>query len=291
MKSKAVSTLMNRIVFLVGSLFLVLMGNPKSWAQNRIEGLGSNIPTRGIITLTGGAGIAYYMGDLIDGVDFGYLGLGPNLAIGGQYRLAEHFSLRGELRFYQLRADQKYSRNFKNNLSFRTRNPDLYVGAQAELLPFSQKSRVNPYLFAGIGTTYLNPKAKLDGTWHSLAPLQTEGVRYSRLPFLIAAGIGVNVRITDRWGAGLELCNNFLNSDYLDDVSTTYPQPDQLASDLARRLSDRSGAIVQPPRTPGNIRGNPKVKDSYVLLSVKANYILTTTYFTKMRRKTRCPDL
>lgn len=282
---------MNRIPPFLVLLVLSLLCGAKSLAQNRIEGLGFNLPTKGVITLTGGAGVAYYMGDLTDGVDFQHLGLGPNLAFGGQYRLAEHFSLRSELRVYQVRADQKYSRNFKNNLSFRTRNPDFYIGAQAELFPFSSQSRVNPYLFAGLGTTHLNPKAKLDGAWYSLPPLQTEGKSYSRMPLLIVAGLGVDVKITDRWSAGVELCNNFLNSDYLDDASSTYPEPDQLPSDIARRLSDRGGEVGQSAHKPGDIRANPKTNDSYIFLSLKANYILTSTYFGKMRRKNRCPDL
>jgi outer membrane protein W len=273
--------------------FLLLCGifflKQTTRAQARIESLGSHIPPQGVITLLGGAGVAYYMGDLIDGVDFAHLGLGPSLALGGTYRLTEHVSLRSELRYYQVQADQKYSRNANNNLSFRTRNPDMYVGAQGDLFSFSRQARVNPYLFAGIGTTFLNPKAKLEGTWYSLPPLTTEGVKYSRTPLLVVAGIGVAYHLTDRWGLGLELCNNFLNSDYLDDVSGFYPEPDALPSDLARRLSDRSPEIGQIPNQPGFQRGNPKVKDSYVLLSVKVQYLLTTRYFAQQRKKTKCP--
>ena len=258
-------------------------------AQARIEGLGSHIPANGVITLIGGAGVAYYMGDLIDGGDFDHLGLGPNFAVGGTYRLTEHVSLRSELRYYQVRANQQYSRNFKNNLSFRTRNPDFYVGAQADLFPFSRQARANPYLFGGIGFTYLNPKANLEGTWYSLPPLTTEGVRYARMPLLGVAGIGVSYQLTDRWGVGVELCNNFLTSDYLDDVSTFYPEPDALPNDLARQLSDRSTEIGEGPNQPGFQRGNPKVKDSYIFLSIRAHYLLTTRFFAQQRRKTRCP--
>ena len=280
---------MSRILPLVIVLILSLAEGRNLKAQARIEGLGSHIAPRGVITLIGGAGVAYYQGDLSDGLDFAHLGLGPNLALGGMYRLSEHLSLRSELRYYQVRADQKNARNFQNNLSFRARNPDFYVGAQGDLFSFSQQARVSPYLFAGVGTTFLNPKAQLDGTWHSLPPLTTEGVKYSRTPLLVVAGLGAAFRLTDRWGVGLELCYNYLGSDYLDDASTVYPQPDQLPSDLARRLSDRSPEIGEVPRQPGFIRGNPKVKDSYIFLSVKAQYLLTTRHLAQQRKKTRCP--
>lgn len=257
-------------------------------AQTQIQGLG-NVPPQGVITLLGGAGVAYYMGDLSDGVDFKHLGLGPNFSLGGTYRLTEHVSLRSELRYYQIQADQKFSRNANNNLSFRARNPDFYVGGQVDLFSFSRQARLNPYLFAGVGTTLLNPKAELEGTWYRLPPLTTEGVKYSRTPLLVVAGIGVTYALTDRWGLGLELCNNFLNSDYLDDVSSFYPQPDALPNDLARQLSDRAPEIGQPANQPSFQRGNPKVKDSYVFLSVKAQYLLTSRYSAQQRRKTKCP--
>ncbi|WP_373511611.1 outer membrane beta-barrel protein [Persicitalea sp.] len=280
---------MSRLLPFAILLFFGLVDCQNTLAQARIEGLGSHIPPRGVITIIGGAGVAYYQGDLSDGVDFAHLGLGPNLALGGLYRLSEHISLRSELRYYQLQADQKNSRNFINNLSFRTHNPDFYVGAQGDLFAFSQQAQVNPYLFGGIGTTFLNPKAQLDGTWYSLPPLTTEGVKYSRTPLLIVAGLGATLKLTDRWGLGLELCGNFLTSDYLDDASSVFPQPDQLPSDLARRLSDRSPEVGEAPRQPGFIRGNPKVKDSYIFLSVKVQYVLTTRYFAQQRKKTRCP--
>lgn len=270
--------------------FLLVVGFQQSKAQIRVQGLGT-IPARGVISVIGGAGLAYYMGDLRDAVDFQHLGLGPNLAIGGTYRWTEHLSIRSELRYYQVRADQKYSRNFSNNLSFRARNPDFYLGGQADLFAFSRQPVLNPYIFGGLGTTFLNSEANLDGEWYSLPPLTTEGVKYSRTPLLMVAGIGVAYRVTDRWSVGIELCNNFLNSDYLDDASTFYPQPDALPSDLARRLSDRSQEIGESPREAGWVRGNPGVKDNYIFMSVRAHYLLTTRYFAQQRRKTRCPKL
>jgi hypothetical protein len=231
------------------------------------------------------------MGDLIDGIDFKHLGLGPNLALGATYRWNEHLSIRSELRYYQVRADQQYSRNFTNNLSFRTRNPDFYIGGQADLLAFSRQPVVNAYLFGGVGATYLSPKATLEGEWYSLAPLTTENVKYSRTPLLGVAGIGVSFQLSDRWGIGVELCNNFLNSDYLDDASSIYPEPDALPNELARRLSDRSPEIGEQARELGWIRGNPGVKDSYIFLSIRAQYLLTSRYFAQQRRKLRCPKL
>ncbi|GAB2790764.1 hypothetical protein GCM10027275_39620 [Rhabdobacter roseus] len=247
------------------------------------------VPARGVISLVGGVGVAYYMGDLRDDLDFAHLGLGPTLALGASYRLTEHFSARGELRLYSVSADQRYSRNFQNNLSFRTTNPDLQLGLQADLFSFSRQARFNPYLVLGVGVTYLTPKARLDNKWYSLAPLTTENVRYNRLPFFFSGGIGLMYRTSTRWRLGLELSNNYLQSDYLDDASTVFPNPDDLPSDLARRLSNRSEEIGQPAPQPGWIRGNPGLNDTYLFFSLRAQYLLTTRHQMAERRKVRCP--
>ncbi|MCF0072142.1 porin family protein [Dyadobacter sp. CY261] len=261
----------------------------KSSAQGRPKGSGRFTDPFGVLSITGGVGVAYYMGDLNDGVNLKHLGLGPSISLGALYRLTEHVSARGELRLYQVSGNQKYSKNYQNNLSFKTFNPDINLGFQADLFAYNRQESISPYLFGGVGFTHLNPKAKLDGTWYSLAPLTTEGVKYKRTPLVFTAGIGVSVKTTERLSLGLELCNNFVRSDYLDDVSTVYPNPDQLSSDIARQLSDRSYEIGEPLRQPGWNRGSAKSKDSYLFLQVRATYSIGNRAQNIERRKTRCP--
>lgn len=245
------------------------------------------LPSSGILSANGGLGVAYYTGDLSDGINMSHLGLGPMLEAGLQYRLADHFSIRGGVRLYQVSAEQKHSRNFSGNLSFRTTNPDLYIAGQADLIAFTREPRFNPYLFAGVGFTHLNPKAKLDNQWHPLAPLTTEGITYNRIPLIITAGLGVRYRVNDRWSGGLEITNNFAQTDYLDDVSTYYPDPAQLPNDLSRRLSDRSPEIGLPAQEPGHIRGNPGQKDSYLYFNLTVQRVIWTKQMAKERKATR----
>lgn len=241
------------------------------------------------MTLMAGGGVAYYMGDLSGPVSGRNWGLGPNFALGGSYRLSNHLSVRSELRYYRVSGHQKYTRNYFNNLSFRTQNPDYYIGLQADLLPFDRQSPLNAHFFGGVGATYLSPQAQLDNTWHSLAPLRTEAVAYNRLPILWIAGVGVTGRLSEKTRLGLELCNMFVQSDYLDDVSTVYPDPSQLTSELAIRLSDRAGEIGERSPQPGWTRGNPKRKDSYLFVSLKLFQQIGSRSYLLERRKTRCP--
>lgn len=248
------------------------------------------MPPKGVFSLTGGAGVAYYMGELRSG-GIKHPGLGPSVSVGALYRLTEHFSARAEVRFYGVSADQKYLTNNYQNLSFRTRNPDLNLGIQADLFEYNRHAKVNPYLLGGLGLTYLTPKAKLDGQWISLAPLQTEGVKYNRLPLVFMLGAGFSTQITERWSVGMELVNNFVNSDYLDDVSTVYPDPATLSSNLARRLSDRSAEIGGTPQEEGWHRGRPARKDMYLFLQVRVNYLIGTKKEAHERKAVRCPRL
>lgn len=247
------------------------------------------MPPKGVLSLTGGIGVAYYMGDLRDQLTR-HLGLGPSVSLGALYRLTEHVSARGEIRFYQISGDQKYSTNFQNNLSFRARNPDLTVGLQADMFAYNRHSPFNPYLFGGVGVTYMTPTAVYQGKRGSLAPLQTEGVKYNRLPLVFTAGAGFSVEVAERWTVGMELCNNFVNSDYLDDVSTVYPDPASLKSDIARNLSDRSVEGGFRPNEPGWHRGNPNKKDMYLFFQLRANYVIGTRKEAHERKAVRCPN-
>lgn len=279
---------MSRKILLPVVLFLAIF-HQMAMGQGRSKFCGRYTDPFGILSVTGGVGVAYYMGDLNDGINMKHLGLGPSVSLGALYRLTEHVSARGELRFYQVSGDQKYSKNYQNNLSFKTFNPDINLGLQADLFAYNRQAPINPYLFGGVGVTYLSPKAKLNGTWYSLPELTTEGVKYKRMPLVFTAGIGVSVKTTQRLSLGLELCNNFVKSDYLDDVSTVYPNPDQLPSDIARALSDRAPEIGEPLRQPGWNRGSAKSKDSYLFFQVRATYLIGNRDQNLERKKTRCP--
>ncbi|SEI81396.1 Outer membrane protein beta-barrel domain-containing protein [Dyadobacter sp. SG02] len=275
--------------YLLSIVFLLTICQQFAVAQGRSKFGGRYTDPFGVLSVTAGVGVAYYMGDLNDGVNMKHLGLGPSISLGALYRLTEHVSARGELRFYQVSGDQKYSKNYQNNLSFKTLNPDINLGLQADLFAYNRQSPINPYLFGGVGVTYLSPKAKLNGTWYSLPELTTEGVKYKRMPLVFTAGIGVSIKTTQRLSLGLELCNNFVRSDYLDDVSTVYPNPDQLPSDIARALSDRAPEIGEPLRQPGWNRGSAKSKDSYLFFQVRGTYLIGNRAQNQERKKTRCP--
>ena len=91
----------------------------------------------------------------------------------------------------------------------------------------------------------------------------------------IPFGIGVKMNVSKKVGLGLEWGPRKTFTDYLDDVSGTYPDPllHPFASIRSASLSDRS------KHAGNNInkqRGNPRTKDWYfffgVTLSIKLNF-------------------
>ncbi len=272
-------------------LFLIFCAQVLRSQTSRSSRLYRNTPAFGSMKLSFGGGLSYYLGDMRAKTDLRFIE--PHLAVALLYRLSEHFSARGEINLYRLSAKQEGGPIWYNNLSFRSTNSAAYVGLQADLFGFHTERFIKPYIFGGIGMTFINPKAYYQGKWYSLRPLQTEGVAYNRLVRIALVGIGVSFKYNDRLGFAVELSDNFANSDYLDDVSTNYPDPTGM-SELALALSDRRPELTNLPtgyparNEPGNQRGNPKIKDSYGFLSLRAEYLIGSPMRRAERRKLKC---
>ncbi|TKK68663.1 hypothetical protein FC093_11140 [Ilyomonas limi] len=176
----------------------------------------------------------------------------------------------------------------KRNLDFTSTIKEVSLLAEVHPLNIFSKEHttpaLSPYLLAGVGYFGFDPKTKLDGQWIYLQPLHTEGegfpetgrpnYKLSGINFPVGGGLQYN--ISERLVLRGEAVYRFLNTDYLDDVSTTYIDPNlfdkYLSPDnaiLAKRLADRSYAIPEEgTRTPGSIRGSTK-KDAYYSVNIK----------------------
>ena len=80
------------------------------------------------------------------------------------------------------------------------------------------------------------------------------------------------------WSFNAELCVRQTGTDYLDDVSTVYPEMTELANrrgDNAVRLSDRSGELgIEPIGAPGRQRGNSDDNDMYYSARIGVVYYI-----------------
>lgn len=239
-----------------------------------------------------GSGTANYFGEMVNPKKFGILK--PNIAVSAEYYWTNRISTRAGLTWFQISGDDAKANDDRKdrNLSFTSGNFELSALGIISLSPmgtrFYQRPMLNFHAFIGVGLLYFNPKAEYDGKKHALQPLQTEGVKYSRIQPVIPFGLGARIKIDPFFNLLIEGGYRITFTDYLDDVSVRrYPDPATLKSDLARALSDRRPEIGTQPENPTavGVRGNPSEKDGYFLLNVTVQYYLQKEIFRNSQRK------
>jgi len=277
---------MNRIfVFLVvGFLGLPFEGSSQSFYALRRD-------RNFLVSL--GSGTANYKGEMVNPGEWGKLR--PNVAIGAEYYLTSRISARAELTWFQIAgndADADDDR-VERNLSFRANCLELSALGAINLTPmglrFYQRSSLNFHFFTGPGLLFFNPKAKYQGEWHALQPLQTENKKYSRFQFVVPVGIGARIKLDPFFNILVEGGYRFTFTDYLDDASSTrYVAVSSLnvQSDLARALSDRRVEIDTQPSRPTEVgkRGNPEENDGYLILNISLQYYIPKMMFTNYNK-------
>ncbi len=245
------------------------------------------------------AGVSYYFGDLNTNYNLSR----PNLAGGfvARYNYNPRICIKFSGNYGRVEGDDALSDNAferARNLSFRSVIVDGSAQLEFNFLPYVRGTRdryYTPYIFGGFNVFYFNPQAQLDEEWIDLRPLGTEGQFKGEEYYTVSGGIifgaGFKVAISYEWSLNFELSARQLFTDYLDDVSTIYPDMDDLRQlrapdgDLAVALSDRSvelpGINNGQIGRPGTQRGTASNNDSYVFLGVGLVY-----YFGDLR----CPE-
>lgn len=188
------------------------------------------------------------------------------------------------------------SGRYERNLSFKSKITDIQLALEIHPLFFKsyteeEPPRYSPYAIAGLGYYSFDPQAKLNGQWYSLQPLRTEGQGFrehrDRVPYKlsqinIALGIGIKYELNSMFNARLEIVHRILNTDYLDDVSTTYIDPNLFYTYLpvnqaaiAQQLHNRKAELNPSDITSaGDQRGDPKDKDAFFTTQLKFGFVL-----------------
>ena len=205
-------------------------------------------------------------------------------------------------------ADNKTSSRKSRNLSFATNITEYSLGLEYDLFDIRGDKKITPYIFGSLGVFHFNPYAfDSAGTKTYLQPLGTEGQGLSLYPkrkfykltqLNQILGGGLKYRLTDNFTLGVELLTRNLYTDYLDDVSTTYPNQQALLAargPQAVEFTFRAGEIDPAAiYEDGKRRGNPSNKDTYYNLVFKITYTFTGRsssgfYSGKRGKSTRCP--
>ncbi len=249
-----------------------------------------------------GVGGTNFLGDLGGrnqiGTDYSPVDIDfPATSIGGmigyRFRFHPNWATTFQVSGGMLRgSDQNTSDVVRNSRNLSFRSPIVTVSQRMEYLLYtyeqfgsrysipgirSHKEKNNQlYIFAGIGASYFNPQAKVNGTWTNLADLNTEGQGlaggpkdYTNFTLAIPMGIGFRWGIDKLYRIGIELTYTYLFSDYVDDVSGSYYDRNAIATAYgtdAAYLSNPS-VINQHWFAAGQQRGD-KNKDSYVTANI-----------------------
>ncbi|MEQ8323425.1 MAG: DUF6089 family protein [Vicingaceae bacterium] len=292
-------------------LFVFTQSFSQAWKRQRLE-VGGGIGTTNFLGDLGGSASE---GGSYGPKDLNFAASRYVITATGRYFIRSNMAARGSLSYARIAGDDADSKNpTRNSRGLKFRSPVVELAAIYEFYFLTEKTKgmyrlkgsrglaklkLDGYLFAGLGLFYFNPRNEMDGKWHSLQPLGTEGQtagngsKYSRIQGSVPLGIGFRKKIQRQWHLGLEFGVRMTTSDYLDDVSGKYFEQDKIKGangdkgDLAAYLANPNENNNWPSVTynqDGTIsefqqRGDPKNNDTYMFATV------TLSYKIKRRRR------
>jgi len=161
----------------------------------------------------------------------------------------------------------------------------------------NKEVNVYPYIYTGICFFHFNPQSKypadgsvvsMRGKWVSLRPLKTEGEgiiptrpEYSLNQIAIPIGIGLKYYLNRIWAVSFDYGIRITFTDYIDDVSTTYVDPNMLRSAIGGDQGELAAYFSNPSKNPNSLtfpgqqRGDLRDNDSYMFAKVTMYYKIT----------------
>ncbi len=204
-----------------------------------------------------------------------------------RYAVTPRIGLNLGFQYGRIRGDDSLTTNPARNgrnLSFRNDIKEISLTAEYEIYEAynvggNTRYRIDYslYALAGFGYYMHKPMAEYNGAWVSLQPLKTENVSYSLSGISTILGFGMDFTVDRNYKIGFKLTAHTTQSDYLDDISTTYRDPASFPNDeqgqLALALSDRRVEGGSPPGAFGPVRGNPKYDDTFIFATLNFAYV------------------
>lgn len=268
------------VLYLVFALVFSISSTKNAEAQSYFE-------------LGGSVGLSNYSGDLTpSNIGPVVAQSHPALSAFARFNVNPRFSTRLGLTYAVISGSDALSGSDqlkRRNLSF---DSDIYEIAgmlEVNIFKFSAiegESIFTPYFAVGFGAFRFDPTTEYNGQRIRLQPLGTEGQgtsaapnnpKYSLVQLNIPFGGGVKFKLSDNITGFVDLTWRWTFTDYLDDVSTIYADPEILLSEsgeLAVALSNRTGEFLGQEGyvSNGNVRGGPTVNDYYFMGAVGVSF-------------------
>ncbi len=246
------------------------------------------------IDFIAGASTSHFLGDLggkpflgtNDLQDLDILSTRYAITTGLRINMGRTFAFRTNLWYARVSGDDKYTRNRERhgrNLNFFSSIYEADAVLEINVWRSADRKKIF-YVFGGIGYFHFNPKTKLNGQTYELRDWGTEG-QYAvpgKSPYDLNSvcfpfGFGYKLKLSKREFLTIEVNSRKSQTDYIDDVSTRYVDPNLLISakgPTAAALADRNISDIPGFSSPGSIRGDPKDMDSYFFFSFSYNITL-----------------
>ena len=232
-------------------------------------------------------GASYYLGDL------NTTHFNNSLPFGGiviRKNIDRRFSYKAELLYLNIAADDRDDATdtiaINRGLHFRSSVFELSGQIEFNFLPFEAGNALytwTPFVYTGLSFFHFNPQAEnKDGLWVNLQELGTEGQgstsfperkKYPLTQLAIPLGGGLKIAVNPSFNIILEYGVRKTFTDYLDDVSKTYPLTNGGdISDITNatyEMSDPNGTHIA-----GDQRGNPDKKDWYSFVGITLSFKL-----------------
>lgn len=203
------------------------------------------------------------------------------------YNINRIWAIKGQFSSTKISGKDENKSNIRN-LSFESPVDEVACMVDVEFSRYItqlKESNFQAFVVTGIAGFIFDPRTYYDGNWYRLQPLSTEGQglpgsnvkSYSRLSVSLPIGGGLRYYFTDHISLEFSIIARKTYTDYLDDVSGYYYDPEQLLlykGEIAQKLAYRSDEIpeyVEEVKI-GNQRGNSANKDWYFVNSFAISY-------------------
>jgi hypothetical protein len=232
-------------------------------------------------------GISNYVGDMTDRP---YMNSKPAIGITAGYQILPRVNLRAGFTYAKVEGADSLSRQediVLRNLSFQTNITEFSLVAEINTFDMNYK-RWSPYVFGGLAVFHFNPYTyDQQNNKVYLKPLSTEGQglagyprAYALTQLALPFGGGIKFNISDKVRIAGEIGLRKLFTDYLDDVSGNYADPNDLLTNKGQQSVDLSyredelpfGDPAYPAK--GITRGSPKYKDYYYFSGIHLIFLL-----------------
>jgi hypothetical protein len=257
-------------------------------------------------------GISNYVGDMTDKP---YTNSNGAVGITVGYQILNRVNLRAGFTYAKVNGADSLAKQQDvrlRNLSFQSSISEFSAVAEINTFDMDYK-KWSPYVFGGLAIFHFNPYTyDQQNNKIFLQPLSTEGQGLAGYPrpyaltqLAIPFGGGIKYNISDKIRIALEVGLRKLFTDYLDDVSGNYADPNDLLTNRGQQSVDLSyredelpfGDPFYPPK--GETRGSPKYKDYYYFTGLHLVYTLAgdgksaSSFSSKAGRNKRygCPTV